>query len=163
MTTNGTEIATETRPPLDKMPPRKRAFDLRAAEVEYLSPESVLEPGEKADDFVLAPLVDKIAYGIARGLVTAVKELELHIASETRRVADAVDRRLDTLQISMQDLAKFVAEQRTTNDSARDQLEQLTISAVALRDADVRQLAELEVSRSQTRELSTLLSQRIDV
>ena len=39
------------------------------------------EPAEATDDFALAPLVDKIAFGIARGLVVAMKELEHHIAS----------------------------------------------------------------------------------
>ena len=162
MTTNGTEITTEARLPLDKMTVRKRTFDDRTREAEYFS-TGAPDPVEITEDFVLAPLVDKIAYGIARGLVTAVKELEQHIANETRKVADAVDRRLDTFQVSVQDLAKFVGEQRTTNAAVQGQLEQLAISGATLRDTDARHATELEAVRAQTLEFSAALSQKIDV
>src|SRR5256885_1719200 len=140
MGTNGTDIAAEPRleefrlqkvdpgqplGPLDKMPVRKRALEA--------------DPAETAEDFALAPLVDKIAYSIARGLVVAVKELEHHISSETRKVGDAVDRRLDTLQISLLELSKFVGEQQSTNIAVQDQLQQLTLAGVDLREADARQ------------------------
>ena len=115
MGTNGTDIAVEPRleefrvqkvdhgqplGSLDKTPARKRALEA--------------DPVETAEDFALAPLADKIAHSIARGLVVAMKELEHHISSETRKVGDAVDRRLDTLQISFQELSKFVGEQQST-------------------------------------------------
>src|SRR3954470_14573497 len=81
MGTNGTDIAVEPRleefrlqkvdhgqplGPVDKTPPRKRALEA--------------DPVETAEDFALAPLVDKIAHSIARGLVVAMKELEHHIS-----------------------------------------------------------------------------------
>ena len=141
---------------------RKRTFDDRAREAEYLS-SGPPDTAEITEDFVLAPLVDKIAYGIAQGLVAAVKELEQHIACETRKVADAVDRRLDTFQVSMQDLAKFVGEQRSTNAEVQDQLQQLALSGAGLRETDARHAVELETVRAQTLEFSTALSQRIDV
>ena len=40
-----------------------------------------------------------------------MKELEDHIAGETRKLGDAVDRRLDVLQTGMHDLSAFVTEQ----------------------------------------------------
>lgn len=140
MATNGVEIAIEAKPPIDKLSVRT----------------------EPAEDFVLAPLVDKIAYGIARGLIVAVKELEHHIANETRKVGDAVDRRLDALQTSMQDLSKFVTEQRSTNSAVQNQLQQLTAVDEGLKDSDTRQVAELESLRTCTQEFSASISQRID-
>jgi hypothetical protein len=180
MGTNGTDIAAEPRleeekfsiqkmdhslppGPLDKTPARKRALDNRLPDAEYQRSAGGADPEETAEDFVLAPLVDKIAYGIARGLVVAVKELEQHIASETRKVGDAVERRLDTLQISLQELSNFVGEQRSTNIAVQDQWQQLTVAGAGLRETDARQAAELEALRTEARESSASVSQRIDI
>jgi chromosome segregation ATPase len=114
---------------------------------------------EAAKGFALAPLVDKIAYGIARGLVVAIRELEEHIVSETRKVGDAVDRRLDTLQTSLQELIRFVAEQRSLNGTVQAKLE--TLSG-GLRESDARQTAALETLRSETTALAASASERID-
>jgi chromosome segregation ATPase len=107
-------------------------------------------------------LVDKIAYGIARGLVVAMKELENHIASETRKVGDSVGRRLDTLQASVQDLTVAVSEQRAFSISIQDQCRELAAGAVSLKDADARQDVELESLRTATKETSAAISARID-
>src|SRR5713101_2887808 len=119
MGTNGTDIAVE---------PRIEEFRIQKVETPARKRALEADPVETAEDFALAPLVDKIAYSIARGLVVAVKELEQHISGETRKVGDAVDRRLDTLQISLQDLSKFVGEQRSTNIAVQDQLQQLAVA-----------------------------------
>src|SRR5689334_6156254 len=90
MGTNGTDIVTDARlgeeslrhlaaGSLDRPPVRKRALD-------YLALDGGPTPETDAEDFALRPLVDRIAYGIARGLIVAVKELEHHIAAETRKV-----------------------------------------------------------------------------
>lgn len=168
MGTNGTDIATEPRleedrlripkveltqadwgqtlASLDKTPAKKRAPG---------GPEAT----EATEDFVLAPLVDKIAYGIARGLVVAVKELENHIANETRKVGDAVDRRLDTLQTSLQDLYNFAGEQRASNSSVQGQLQELK---AGLEETDARQAADVEAIRKEAQEFSVAVSQRIE-
>ncbi len=145
MATNGTTLTAEPR--LDAV---------------YLRPGGTAEAVESPESFVLAPLVDKIAYGIARGLVVAMKELEQHIASETRKVGDAVDRRLDTLQASFQEVSKFVTEQHATNTAVQDQLQQLAAVDAGLREADARQEAQTESLRAETREFSNAVSQRID-
>src|SRR5215831_10537054 len=85
----------------------------------------------EAATLALAPLVDKIAYGFARGLVVALKELENHIASETRKVGESVGRRLDTLQASFQDLTGAVAEQRTLNTAFQEQCQRLEAKTVS--------------------------------
>jgi chromosome segregation ATPase len=163
MGTNGTDIAGEPRleefrlqkvdhgqplGPLDKTLARKRALEA--------------DPVETAEDFALAPLVDKIAHSIARGLVVAMKELEHHISSETRKVGDAVDRRLDTLQISFQELSKFVGEQQSANIAVQDQLQQLALAGDGLRETDARQAAELDALRTETQGALESVSQRIE-
>jgi chromosome segregation ATPase len=166
MATNGTHIAAEPNgqlpASLDKAPPGQRDPDSRAPYPEYLRSAVGPDPVESADNFALAPLVDKIAFGIARGLVVAMKELEHHIASETRKVGDAVERRLDTLHISLQELSAFVREQRATNAAVQDQLRELTVAGAGLRETDARQAAELDALRTQAREFSASVSQRID-
>src|SRR5437899_2056225 len=133
MATNGTDIAAELSQilgPLDRIQARKRVVE---------KPE---QP-EPAEDFALAPLVNKIAYGIARGLVVALKDLEDHIASETRKVSDTVDRRLDILNTTLQDLSNFAGAQRATNTAVEGQLQNLTqridTSVTAQQEVNARQ------------------------
>ena len=147
MATNGIDLAAETQTqPL----PRILAFENR-----------VPEPAP-AEDFALAPLVDKIAYGIARGLIVAVKELENHIASETRKVGDSVDRRMDAVQAALQDLSAFMVEQRSTNAALQEQVQQLAAADASLRETEAKQAAELEALRTETKAFSTEVTQRID-
>src|SRR5579871_5903584 len=113
-------------------------------------------------ELALGPLVDKIAYGLAKGLVVAMKELENHIAGETRKVSDSVGRRLDTLQASFQDLSAVVSEQRVVNLSVQEKCRELTEATVSLRDSGVRQSADLDALRAETGQLSTSLSERIN-
>jgi chromosome segregation ATPase len=161
MATNGIDMATENGQaagPLDRTSLRKRTFDSRGSDTEYPRSGGGTDPQE-AEDFALAPLVDKVAYGIARGLVVAVKELEQHIASETRKVGDAVDRRLETLHISLQELTKFVGEQRSTNIAVQAQVEELT---AGMREGEARHVAEVNSLRQEAQELSASVTQRID-
>ena len=95
---------------------------------------------EAVQDLALAPLVDKIAYGLARGLVVAMKELENHIASETRKVSETLGRRLDTLQASVQDLTGAVSEQR-------EHSRRLDATTAALAETDARQAGEIDALR----------------
>jgi chromosome segregation ATPase len=151
MATNGIEMAVDRAQAIvapDRTVVRKRPL------------ESADDSASVAEDFALAPLVDKIAYGIARGLVVAVKELEQHIAGETRKVGDAVDRRLDALQASMQELTRFVTEQQSLNGAVQAQLETLT---AGIRESDARQTTAVESLRTETAALVTSVSDRIDV
>ena len=163
MGTNGTDIVTDARlaeeslrhlaaGSLDRPPVRKRALD-------YLALDGGPSPEADAEEFALRPLVDRIAYGIARGLIVAVKELEHHIASETRKVGDSVDRRFETLQPTLEELSKFVVEQRSTNATVQERLQELRAD---LRETETRQTAGLAELRTETRGSSTSLSQRID-
>jgi chromosome segregation ATPase len=168
MATNGTIVAAHSGPEegdalgaLDKAPLRKSGFENRGPEYpRSADPAGAVETGE---DFALAPLVDKIAYGIARGLIVAVKELEHHIGSETRKVGEIIDRRLDTFHAKWQDLSDFVGEQRSTNHAVQDQLNLLTAEGVALRETDARQAAGLDALGAEAHKLSESVLQKIDV
>lgn len=118
---------------------------------------------ESMEEFALSPLVDTVAYGIAKVLVVAVRALEKHIAGETRKVGDTVGRRLDTLQGSFQELTEAVSEQRSMSHLVEEKCQQLTAATASLQESDVRQQAELAVLRTETKEYSTALSGRIDV
>lgn len=123
-------------------------------------PRSLL--GEGAADLALAPLIDKIAYGLARGLVVALKELETHIANETRNVGDSVGRRLDTLQASFQDLTDAVSEQRSVNFRVQETCDQLSAATAMLQETGTRHSVELESLRAQTQEIAGVFSERAD-
>ena len=118
---------------------------------------------EAIRELALGPLVDRVAYGLAKVLVVAVRELENHIAGETRKVGDTVGRRLDTLQGSFQELTEAVSEQRSKSLVVEEKCQQLAAATASLKESDARQEAGLEALRSEAREFSTLVSERIDV
>jgi chromosome segregation ATPase len=134
MATNGTEMVAEHWLEAEGFRPHPTDRPTNGK-----TPENGAER-EAAGQWALAPLVDKIAYGLARGLVVAMKELETHIANETRKVGDSVGRRLDTLQASFQDLTGAMTEQRAINAAVQ---EQLTATTTSLREADARLSAEV--------------------
>jgi flagellin-like hook-associated protein FlgL len=118
--------------------------------------------GDLSQEMVLAPLVDKVAYGLARVLVVAMRDLENHIARETQQVGTTVGRQLDTLQASVQGLTEALSEQRSLGLSVDRKCEQLAVVATSLEERATRQEAELAALRTETRELSTSSSERID-
>lgn len=171
MATNGTSIAAESGFGEAKFgdegfrnQARKRAPDARFSDSGYSSAVAgdPADTRDAADDFALAPLVDKIAFGIASGLVVAVKELEQHIATETRKVGDAVERQIDTLQTSLQELFRFVEEQRSANVAVQDQLRQLAVADAGLTEAHARHAADLSALRTQANEFSASALQRFE-
>jgi hypothetical protein len=136
----------------------------RASEARRASAEEP-RPADSAgiQELALAGLVETLAYGLAKVLVVAVRQLEDHIAGETRKVGDTVGRRLDTLQGSFQELTEVVSEQRRKSQLVEDQCRQLTAATEALQETDARQDAELVALRGETKQLSKQLSERIDV
>jgi uncharacterized protein involved in exopolysaccharide biosynthesis len=149
-----TEMVTE-RYPIDAVPPVENGKPARHA------PEGRVTTTEE-QELALAPLVDTVAYGLARVLVVAIRELENHIAVETRKVGDNVGRRLDTLQAGFQDLSDVVSEQRKMTLQVQDKCETLLATTLSLREEDARQQADLAALRNETKELSASVSERID-
>lgn len=171
MATNTTEMVAE-RPLAEEIFAVKNGKENGAA-----SPHGA-EPGPS---LALAPLVDKIAWGIARGLVEAMKDLEDHIAGETRKVGDSVGRRMDAFQVSLQQLADASAAsieslkeadlrqdaglaslRSETRTLAASVPEQIAAATTPLRQADVDRQAELASLRTQAAENSAAMSERIE-
>jgi chromosome segregation ATPase len=136
----------------------RRTLEDRIPDTAYLRSASPMGLGA-TESFALAPLVDRIAFSMARGLVVAMKELEDHIANETRKVGDAVDRRLDILQTNLQELSGFMGEQRSTNAAVQGQLQELS---AGLKETDARHTAGVEALRKEAQETSAAVSQRIE-
>jgi chromosome segregation ATPase len=158
MGTNGTD--TVAAPWLEEEAFRVQKVD-RAPAAPETEPDRSRGLREATADLKLAPLVDKIAYGLARGLVIAMKELETHIASETRNVGESVGRRLDTLQASFQDLSDAVSEQRSMSLSVQEKCDQLAAATASLEQSDARQVVELSALRTEARELTDSVAVRI--
>ena len=119
-------------------------------------------PKDVGQDLALAPLVDNVAYGLASVLVVAIRGLENHIASETRKVGETVGRRLDTLQTGFQDLTDAISEQRSLNLSVQDKCQHLAVAAASMQESQARQDAELATLRKETGEFSASVSERIE-
>ena len=113
-------------------------------------------------DLALAPVAEKLGYGMARIFALALRDLEDHIAGETRKIGDAVGRRLDTLQASIQDVATAVSEQQSIGRSVQEKCDQLAAATASLREQDTRHEAQLTALRNETRDLSASVSERID-
>jgi chromosome segregation ATPase len=128
-------------------------------EEEYARPPLDPRHAEETGSFALAPLVDKIAYGIAKGLVVAMKELENHIATETQKVGDAVDRRMDALQTTMTDVSRFMAEQQSTNQAVQGRLQELS---TGLQASNAAHASDVDSIRKQAAESAASTSQRIE-
>lgn len=114
------------------------------------------------EELALAPLVEKIAHSLARGLAVAMKELENHIASETRKVSESVGRRLETLQASVHDLAQAVSDQRSAGQALQDRCRQLESATSSLQDAGARQAEELAALRHQATEFSKSVTEQVE-
>jgi len=154
---NGVEVGAE-RHHLEA----ERASNGRRSETEEVRPADGGESMDTIQGLVLAPLVDRVAYGLAKVLVFAVRELENHIAGETRKVGDTVGRRLDTLQGSFQDLTEALSEQRTKSLAVEEKCQQLAAATASLQASDARQDAGLAALRSETKAFSTMVSERVD-
>ena len=185
MATNGTHTATEIKRPPDKAPARPRL----AEDTDYF--QAFEADSAEVSEPALASMVDKLAQGIAQGMIAVVRELERHIATETRKVGDAVDRRLDTLQVSIQEVSRFADEQRAANVAVQNQFQQLSATGAShtaelqrldkeagelsasvatrieggtalLREVDARHGSALETLRSETQSLAGANAGRID-
>ena len=109
------------------------------------------------EEYALAPLADRIARGIASGLVMAMKELENHIASETRKVSDTVGRRIDVLQSALKE-----AETRHQTDIANIRNE-AAVTTSSLRETDAKHEAALASSRQETSERISALAKELSL
>jgi chromosome segregation ATPase len=109
------------------------------------------------EEYALAPLADRIARGIASGLVMAMKELENHIASETRKVSDTVGRRIDALQNALKE-----AETRHQTDISTIRNE-AAVTTSSLRETDAKHEAALASARQETSERINAITKELSL
>ncbi len=115
-----------------------------------------------AQDLVLGPLVDQVAYGFARVLVVATKELESHIANENRKLGDAVGERLGALQASLDELASALSDQRSANRAVKEKCDALESETALLKESDKHRQEEITALRADSTAAVTSISERID-
>ncbi len=156
MATNITEVAAEQD--LDALRPPGGERQQAAARTAQAAP-----PAADSPEFALLPLVDKIAYAFAGGLIVAMRELEAHIAGETQKVNDNVDRRLDALQIPIQELAAALSEQRAIGVAVQEKCRELEATTVSLRETDERQESELKAIRSEAAAASASVAESLEM
>lgn len=118
--------------------------------------------GESADYSSFGPLVNRIAFGIAREIAVAIKELEHHVETEVRKSGEAGERRLNSFQSELAEMSHLMEEHRSFGGALRDQLQRLDAADAELRDAQGRQTAEMETVRTEVRESSGAVSARLD-
>lgn len=124
------------------------------------------KPADSATDgqgFALAPLVDKIAYAFASGLVVAMRELETHIAGETRQVSSSVNGHLGSLQASVQELTEALSEQRSLSSAVDEKCRELETITTSLRQAEERQEADLAAVRTDAAALAASVAERFEL
>jgi chromosome segregation ATPase len=95
---------------------------------------------------------------LANVLVGAVQDLERHMTGETKRLASALDQRLDKLQAtieSLQPLHERLDNLTEAGIAVQEKYDQLAAATVSLQDADVRRNEEIGVLRLQVQELSS--------
>ncbi len=158
MATNITEMTAEQG--LDALRLRRPGGEQEQAAART---KQAVPPAEDSPEFALLPLVDKIAYAFAGGLIVAMRELEAHIAGETQKVNDNVDRRLGALQTAIGELAAALSEQRSIGVAVQEKCRELEATTVSLRETDERQESELKALRSEAEGAAVSVAERFEL
>jgi chromosome segregation ATPase len=127
------------------------------------------EEGSKTDaasseEPLAARIVANVANGLTKVLVDAIQDLERHMTGETRRLASAIDQRLDKLQAtveSMQPVKERLDKLAEAGTAVQEKYEQLAATTAALQGADALHSEEIGALRLQVQELSAAMT-RID-
>jgi hypothetical protein len=148
---------------MDAPPHQPRPQDTHLSDEDPRSPQrTAAAAAAVGQELALGPLVDQVAYGFARVLVVAMKELETHIANENRKLGDNVGERLDSLQASFDDLAGAVSEERSANLAIMDRCAALESATASLKESDGSRQEEISVVRTEVSTTAASLSTRID-
>ena len=127
---------------------------------------------ETQEEQAVARLVSDVATGLTKVLVSAIQNLQQHIAGETQRLTSSFSQQLEKLQASVESLlplkerieqlTQTVHEQRSVGLAVQEKYEQLTATAAALEEANARHESELGVLRNETKKSSASTSQRLN-
>ncbi|HZS52064.1 MAG TPA: hypothetical protein VFA54_14450 [Bryobacterales bacterium] len=153
----------------------EKAEAMRAA-IAAETPSAGLPPAETQPpaegEQVVARLVGDVANGLAKVLVSALQDLEQHIAGETRKLATSFNQQLDRLQTTVESLlplgerieqlAGAIAEQKAVGLAAHEKCSQLAAETALLREADGRYENALGSLRAEMQERTASVSERLE-
>lgn len=128
-------------------------------------PASPRPERSKAEEQAIASMADKLANGLAKILLGAFQELEIHIVGESRRLSTSFEQQLTRLhtaveslgqlKVRFEHLAESVSEQRTSGLAIGQKYDQLSAVVTSLQDASARHETEIGALRGETGALRT--------
>ena len=130
-----------------------------------------LERGQ-VDEQITAQIAAKLADGLAKILIGAFHELEIHLVGESRKVAHSFQEQLERLQATVESLVQLqtrfahlteaVSEQRSTSVALGEKYNQLAQTVTSLEQTTSRHQSELAGLRGETKDLSAIVGQHVD-
>ncbi len=113
-----------------------------------------------------------VANGLAKVLVSALQDLQQHIAGETRKLATSFNQQLDRLQATVESLLPLgerieqltgaISEQKAVGLAAHEKCSQLAAETALLREADGRHENAISALRAEMQERTASVSERLD-
>jgi chromosome segregation ATPase len=114
----------------------------------------------KAEEQAIASMAGKLADGLAKILLGAFQELEIHIVGESRRLSTSFEQQLTRLhtaveslgqlKVRFEHLAESVSEQQTSGLAIGQKYDQLSAAVTSLQDASTRHETEIGALRGET-------------
>ena len=154
------------------------ALDVGSAVVSRVEPPPAVVERHNGDGFhasdeeAVARLVGNLASGLAQTLVSAIQDLDHHIAGENRRLSHSFRQQLETLQAMVEsllplkdrieELTHAVSEQRSGWLAVQENYERLSAATAALQEADASREKEIETARAEARKSTNSFSKRLD-
>jgi chromosome segregation ATPase len=124
----------------------------------------------KAEEQAIASMAGKLADGLAKILLGAFQELEIHIVGESRRLSASFEQQLTRLhtaveslgqlRVRFEHLGELVSEQQSNGLAIGQKYDQLSATVTSLQDSSTRHETEIEALRGETgslREQATAL------
>jgi len=126
----------------------------------------------KIDEQITVQIAGKLADGLAKILIGAFHELEIHLVGESRKVAHSFQEQLERLRATVESLvqlqnkfehlAEAVSEQRSSSGAVGEKYDQLAQTVTSLEQTTSRHQSELGALRGETKDLSAMVGQQVD-
>jgi len=118
-------------------------------------------------DEQITQIAGKLADGLAKILIGAFHELEIHLVGESRKLTHSFHEQLEHLQATVESLVQSqtrfehlteaVSEQRSTNVAIGEKYDQLAQTVTSLEQTTSRHQGELAAIRGETKDLSAIV------
>src|SRR6185503_11822228 len=114
----------------------------------------------KAEEQAIASMAGKLADGLAKILLGAFQELEIHIVGESRRLSASFEQQLTRLhtaveslgqlRVRFEHLGELVSEQQSNGLAIGQKYDQLSATVTSLQDSSTRHETEIDALRGET-------------